>query len=147
MDDADMADAALLQLADRVEIGPASRDLDCAVGAAIENMEEPGSVVRRNNGYWKRALAGRSPQVTLYRPPHYTSEVEAASSLEPGDAREVCIRLFSNGGAHVHIVLSDGRVAECESIDREISEARARTACALRALALMEDDPPVVYPK
>lgn len=131
----------LLALADRAETEAPSYALECEIGAAVENMEAPGTVVQRG-GRWivNRHGTVARPLWETYRPRPWLSDLNAAADLAPGDAREVLIRLLPNGGAYVRITLADGRVGICESIDHDMAEARARTVAALRALGSGQED-------
>jgi hypothetical protein len=97
----------LLALARRCETEPPSRELDEAIAKGLSR-----------------------DQVL-----DYTTSVDAARSLEPASAQEICIRVYPGSGAYVRISPVAGHPVYCESFAKPIMEAAARTATALRAMA------------
>ena len=108
-----------LELARRCETEPSSIELDFAISKARDPM-----VISPYSLHLNR----------------YTLLVDEARRLEPTDAQEICVRKYKKG-CYVRISMADGTPIYCEVLDREITEALARTAAALRALAYVEPHP------
>lgn len=120
----DRAVPALLALAERCENEGPDVSLDAAIECAI-------------NPVARRIGAGSIIQIGLHArfPKPFTSSLDAAMTLEPADAQEVCVRKYPNGGMYVRITLADGRPVYSESLLRSTTEPMARCAAALRARA------------
>lgn len=123
-------------LADRVEREEPSRPLEGEIFEAVGGQ------------LWELAYARAQepcgcPEETAridarLRAPRFLTSLDAAVTLEPKDAQEICVRKYPNGGHYVRITLASGRPVYCDSLELPITEAAARIAAALRARAAME---------
>jgi hypothetical protein len=125
--------AELNALADRCEREEPSRELDAAVLIACGHQ----AVNRGPRMGWEYRPKGFGIWRSMPSP---TTSLDAAVTLEPKDAQEICVRKYRNGGHYVRITLASGKPAYSESFALPITEAAARCAAALRARATLEPE-------
>jgi len=122
----------LLLLANRFEREEPNRLLEIAVFKAVGSINEAHCAAWcKQNG---RSDLTRDRYIAAWAP-NYCISLNAAVTLEPKDAQEICVRRYPNGGVYVRITTADGHPVYCESLGRPLSEPRARCAAALRAKA------------
>ncbi len=128
--------SALLALAERCEREWESIYLDLDIWNAV-SKSAPWRFVAKSRAtitcdrYGKDAIG--NPVVSLDA---FSSSLDAAVTLEPADAQEVCVRKYPNGKTAVRITLADGSPCYSEGA----TEALARCGAALRALAALARD-------
>lgn len=120
----------LLALAERCEREEPSRELDQSIAKTIGFRPSWHGDDGETRFYAPGTGEGSCSRIAL----PYTTSRDAAATLEPADALEVCVRRYPRG-MYVRITLANGDPVYCEGLRSKITEPMARCAAALRAKA------------
>lgn len=123
----------LLTLAERCEREEPAWELECEIGCAVQAA---GTIVRASEGWLINRGTQHEPQWEPYKPPRYTTSLDAAVTLVPDGAEWNLTNLYGVAHSEVGLNFSDGNWQTGRHIGGHL--ALALCAAALRARAAME---------
>lgn len=124
----------LLALADRCEREEPSQELNIAIFVASGLINEAHCTAWCNQDGRKDLT--RERYIAAWAP-NFCTCLDAAVTLEPADAQEVCVRKYPGGGMYVRLTTAAGSPVYSLVTNRPVTEPMARLAAYLRARAAL----------